>query len=410
MVQRKTKFISPAVLLLLIWVVEIVLYSLHIVDYYRPLNSLSLFFFFGVIAIVFLAGVVVKAKLAPKHWIDSYPNRNWSISEIEKKANKIAKLFIVGTFLNVVYSQGFPLLWLVTGSGKTYTEFGIPSFNGFVNALYYIAVVTNFYLYLSTKDKKYLKVLLLLVIYPLLTITRALIFTMGFELLGLFVMMRKIRIKSVILLLVGSIAIIVLFGYMGNQRSGGDVSDATEGMVRELVDNRYVDTMENLPSGFTWVYWYFTCSVNNVVYNIDKLNPSYVPDNTIKRLLPSVLRKSIFGQKEYEERYAFTMDNTLVNTFTLYSNYLKDFGVYLTIFIFFFVGLFFYNVYYKATESSLNFFLMYPAIFMVICLSVFDDFLLSLPTLFQFIITYYMFKRKRLNAVISTSNQTAVIS
>ena len=37
---------------------------------------------------------------------------------------------------------------------------------------------------------------------------------------------------------------------------------------------------------------------------------------------------------------------------------------------------------------------------MIICLSVFDDFMLSLPTIFQFIITYYMFKRKNRNYVI----------
>lgn len=38
---------------------------------------------------------------------------------------------------------------------------------------------------------------------------------------------------------------------------------------------------------------------------------------------------------------------------------------------------------------------MYPPIFMIICLSVFDDFLLSLPTIFQFVITYYYFKKKK---------------
>ena len=396
---RTKKFVSPGVLLLAIWLVEIFLYSFHLIDYYRPLNAESLIFFFSVIAVVLLAGSVMKMQLNSKRIIKR-PVKKWSTKDIEAKASKITKFFIIGTIINVLYSRGFPLLWVLTGTGKNYTDFGIPTFNGFVNALYYVSVVLNFYLYLSTRDKKHLKTLLLLVIYPLLTITRALIFTMGFELLGLFVMMRKIKTKAVVVLTAGAIAIIILFGVMGNERSGGDVSAATEGMVRELVDSKYVDTMEKLPSGFTWVYWYFTCSVNNVVYNIDKLNPTYLPNHSIKKLLPSVVKRAIWGEVEYEDRYAFTMDNTLVNTFTLYSNYLKDFGVFLTVILFFFVGLFFYNIYYKATEDNLNFFLMYPAIFMIICLSVFDDFMLSLPTIFQFIITYYMFKRKNRNYVI----------
>ncbi len=393
--QKTIKFVSPGVLLLVIWTVEVILYSLHIVEYYKPLNATTLFFFYGVIAVVLFAGFIMKFKHYERRRLNAVNPMKWELSDIKRKTKKITRFFIYGTILNVLYSQGFPLLWLLTGSGNNYTDFGIPSFNGFVNALYYSSVVLNFYLYLSTNNKKYRKTLLFLVIYPILVITRALIFTMGFELLGVYVMMRRIKAKTVALLAAGALAIIVLFGVMGNERSGGDVSEATEGMVRELVDSRYVDTMEKLPSGFTWVYWYFTCSVNNVVYNIDRLNPTYLPENTIKRLLPSVVKKALFGVEEYEKRYALEMENTLVNTFTLYSNYLKDFGVPITIFLFFFVGLFFYNVYYKAHEGHLNFFLMYPAIFMICCLSVFDDFMLSLPTIFQFLILYFMFKIKK---------------
>lgn len=380
-------------LLLLIWAVELFLYSIHLIEYYRPLNFKSVFFLIGVVIIVLFAGVVSKPKRRHLYVPIQKSTIAYATVEIEEKANKVTKYFIYGTILNVIYSKGFPLLWLFTGGGN-YTEFGIPTFNGFMNALYYIAIVLNMYLYLSTNDRKYSKSLLLLVLYPVFCMTRALIFTMGFELIGLYIMMRKIKAKTITILVGCALAIIILFGVIGNQRNGGAVSEATEAMVRELVDSKHVDTMTKLPSGFTWVYWYFTCSTNNLIFNIEKLHPNYLPDNTLKRLLPSVLRGLLFEEKEYEDSYVFEMDNTIVNTFTLYATYLTDFGVPMTMFLFFFVGWFFYKVYYRALAGRLNYFLMYPAIIMVICLSVFDDFMLSLPTIFQLVITYYMFKPK----------------
>lgn len=395
MLVRESKFISPGKLLLLIWLVEILLYGLHLIEYYIPLNIGTVCFLFGIILAVILAGVVSHPSKLPKKVVINDDNSQYAKERLDHITKKTTKYFIYGTIVNMIYSQGFPLLWVVAGSGKSYVDFGVPTFNGFVNSLYYISTILNLYMYLSTHDKKYIKMNLLLLIYPIITMTRALIFSMGFEFLGLYIMMRQVRVKTVMTIAACAIGVIILFGVIGNQRGGSEVSEASEKMVRELVDSKHVNTMTKLPSGFTWVYWYFTCSTNNLVYNMDKLQPSYLPENTLKRLLPSVLRSLLFEKKDYEDSYVFTMENTLVNTFTLYATYLTDFGPILTIVIFYFVGLLFYKIYYKARQGYLNNFLMYPAVIMIICLSVFDDFMLSLPTIFQLVITYYIFKPQK---------------
>ena len=54
--------------------------------------------------------------------------------------------------IQVLFSKGFPLLWLVTGNGKTYIDFGITSLNGLLNALYLGS--TTAYFLICLKEKK----------------------------------------------------------------------------------------------------------------------------------------------------------------------------------------------------------------------------------------------------------------
>mgnify|MGYP001307959171 CR=1 FL=1 len=406
MEKTTIKYISPFLLMVYIWGIELLLYNMHIISFYHPLNLSALILFIGVILAIGIAGIVQK-PLKRKNANRRFSMQDvLSIEQIEKKTQVLTKFFIIGTLINIAFSRGVPLLWLLTGDGRTYTDFGVPSFSGFLNSVYYTTIVANFYLYLKTKQKRYLKILAIYLIYPILLVQRALIFTLGFELLGMYLLMRRVKLKSIAVAAVISVMVIVLFGVMGNNRTGGDASEGTEQFIRGYVDDKYVDQMEKLPSGFTWVYIYFTCSINNVVYNIDKIQPLYYPYYTSRHLLPSVLSRMLFEQKDYEEKYAFDMDNSVFNTFTIYSNYVKDFGVFLTVVIFFFAGLFFYRIYYNAREENIHYFFMYPAVVMIIFLSVFDDFFLSLPTVFQFIITYYTFKpQKQRQNTINSSNE-----
>lgn len=388
------KYISPVLLMLLIWGIEIYMYNLHIISFFNPLNIGTLFLVFGVIAAIFAAGVIVSTRrknLRSRGILRK--GRVLSIEEIEKASELVSKVFLWGTLINIIFSRGFPLLWLFIGDPRTYDEFGVPSLTGFLNSFFYVSIVSQAYLYFKTSNKKYLKKLLLFLLYPFLLMTRAMIFTSLFELAGLFFLVKKINLRTIVMSVVVAFAVILVFGYMGDNRYGE--SETIKGYGLDLVEEDYKDTMEKLPSGFIWVYLYFTASINNVVYNINTIQPSYTPYYTVRHVLPSVLSNVLFTKKDFDSNYSMEMENSGFNTFTIFSNYIKDFGVPLTIFIFFLAGLFFYQVYYNATEDRIHYLFMYPPIFMIICLSVFDDFMLSLPTIFQFVITYYYFKKKK---------------
>lgn len=392
MVVAPRKYLSPTVLMLIVWGIEIFLYNLHIISFYNPLNIATVFLLFGVIFSIFCAGIFVRIR--NKQNKSSYSYRYvWDYNYLNRINIKFLKIFVYGTIINIIFSRGFPLMWLFTGDPRTYANFGVPSLSGFLNSFYFVILLNSFYLYSKTKDKHYLKIVLLIFIYPFMLMQRSLIIISVLELAGLFLLINRIKIKHIIGSVVLALAVILVFGYMGDNRYG---EDGVKDFGMNLVDEKYKDTMEKYPSGFIWGYLYFTVSLNNVIYNINKLQPTYTPYYTIRHVLPNVISNQIYEQKDYDDNYSLEMEVDAFNTFTIYSNYIKDFGVFLTIIIFFFVGILFYSIYFKATEDNLCYLYMYPPIFMIICLSVFDDFLLWMPIIFQLILTKIFIKPKQI--------------
>lgn len=390
---KGSRVLAPTALFLVVWALVVYLYQLHLVSFYHEMNMETLVFliFIG-LDFVFSRAIAKKntSTYIPSVHIPNESNDSSLYNRISLKTSKIAKWLVAGIIVSIIYERGVPLLWLFTGDSRSYVEFGIPSVNGLLNSLFYICLVSYFYLYLHTKEKKHLKYVLLLFGYAILIVSRGLLIAGLLEVVGLYLFHFKVKGKHALVLGSVFLGMILLFGLIGDSRNGSDFSQ--EDAVRAVVDSKYEDRMTSMPSGFTWVYLYSTASINNVVYNFNTLQPTYYPNYTAKRLLPSVISNAIFGVKEYEERYSLEMDNTMINTFTIFSNYLKDYGKVFTVILFFFISLLFNTIFFKAKQGKVNHILMYPAVFMVICLSIFDDFFLSLPTLFQLLITYYSYR------------------
>ncbi|QTO24229.1 MULTISPECIES: O-antigen polymerase [unclassified Bacteroides] len=373
---------SPVLVFGLIWIILILLYNIHLINYYLGLNQKTLILIFGAIGAMALSWVLIRMRY--KRWIvfsiKNLPDDKFSL--LESKIGRLLKLWLIGIVATIVLQGGFPMLWMLLGTGKGYQDFGFHSIHGILNALYYICILGYFFLYLKKKESKYLKLVLLLSLYPILAVSRAVIIVVIFEMLGLYLLLYRIRLKQIIKIFIGGIAFILLFGALGDLRVG-----EAKHVLHGLVDKRYEDVMEYLPSGVCWVYLYFTGSIDNVVYNINDLKPLYYPYFSIKPLIPSVFRDLIFEKKDYDDKYSLEMNNTIFNTFSFFANYLKDFGIYITIVIIFFIGLLSNYIYAYARLMKFNFIMMYPIVFMFLLLSVFSDFFISLPTLCQMIIS-----------------------
>ena len=155
------KYLSPTVLMLIVWGIEIFLYNLHIISFYNPLNIATVFLLFGVIFSIFCAGIFVRIR--NKQNKSSYSYRYvWDYNYLNRINIKFLKIFVYGTIINIIFSRGFPLMWLFTGDPRTYANFGVPSLSGFLNSFYFVILLNSFYLYSKTKDKHYLKLVLLI--------------------------------------------------------------------------------------------------------------------------------------------------------------------------------------------------------------------------------------------------------
>ena len=83
----------------------------------------------------------------------------------------------------------------------------------------------------------------------------------------IFTKQAKLKWLSTSIIIIG---LIIGFGYLGDLRQGVNP-------YYGLLDEKWVELFEKIPSGFLWVYVYFTSGFNNVIYNTTLVNPNYLP-------------------------------------------------------------------------------------------------------------------------------------
>ena len=76
-------------------------------------------------------------------------------------------IFILGTLIGGIYCHGWPLIWLLMHNGKTYSDYGIPSFSGAVQGVYSFLVLILSYFVFNLKLKWYRKYLFLMMLFPI---------------------------------------------------------------------------------------------------------------------------------------------------------------------------------------------------------------------------------------------------
>lgn len=197
------------------------------------------------------------------------------------------RLWMVMSCVEIVLSGGVPLQWTLTGSPKSYFDFGLPTIHGFLNALILTISIARFTLGLLNGSKKDLLFPLVIVIWSIVIESRQLSIVVLIEALLLFLMYRRIKWKILVRGVVVVLLMVILFGVSGDIRSGGDE-------FRKLAQptEEYPDW---LPSGFLWAYIYITTPLNNLVNTHIHIRPLYdlTMPNTLSQLIPTVIRNAL---------------------------------------------------------------------------------------------------------------------
>jgi oligosaccharide repeat unit polymerase len=293
---------------------------------------------------------------------------------------RLLQIWAAGSIIEIIIGGGLPILWLLAGdTTRDYRDFGIPSVHGFLTAIYLTLVVAHTLFYRVQRDRRDLVMVLFLLWWPLLQVNRGAFIWALLEIAA--VQMITSRFVASQLLKAGAVALaaLLLFGFVGDLRAGFH----KEGL-REVVSPNAKFLVDDLPSGFLWVYIYVTSPVNNVIAAIDRLQPTHRVYFSAMNLLPTVVRDKVFTDPN--NRYALGLVNEAFNTATWYANFLADFGVRGAIVLVAGLQLVIAWFYVYARRGWVWAILAYAALFQALALSIFADTLTSLVTVAQVLI------------------------
>ena len=383
---------NPFLIYSIIWLFILFLYSLELTNNILGLNNSTLYLILGTI---FVFGFIYYAVYFGKISFNGY---RMCISKSFEETNPIYKvdyfykiirilsiIWLLGTILEICLFRGVPLISVVIfhNYSLNYTAFGIPTFHGLLNACYFTITVSYYILYLQTKKKKHLYKMLLLLTWPLLVMARAVLLWVLIEILCSYLLMRQINLKRIFGLFLAVLLIVFVFGAIGDNR--GEVTETK--FTDNFIKDEYKNSISALPSGFIWVYLYATTPLNNIVLNIEHIEPSYNFQNTLITLLPSVVRDNMtFSASNNNNAYGFALYEEAFNVSSYFKGFLNDFGIPGTIILAAFVQMISIFLFFSAKSSKLGGIIAYTAMFNALMMSCFYDFFFSLVTVFQILL------------------------
>ena len=374
------KIKNPFTVFVGLWLFVVYIYSKGFSLVLTPLSNKTIFYVSMVCLSFLFAYFIIKILL-----IDKIYRKDFVFIQspfIKRKLIKIFRIWLFFTIVEIIFFRGLPLLSILglsSDSGR-YTEWGIPSLHGLLNAM--IITLSNYFFYFFTRSgkKKFLLLYILCLMWPILLITRQMFMSMVFQAAIIYILSNNFKISSIIKTTLTGIGVIYLFGLVGDLRSGGD-------SFIELVQPSS-NYPEWLPSGFLWVYVYMASPLNNINFNISKFPDFYFdPTPLVAPLLPSFIREKIL---DIHNVFNFQLVNENLNVSTMFQAYLSSFGYYGSIFFYFLLGLIisFFYFKYKSQKANLKWLFILTVIFHNLIFSVFVDFFLVF--LFQFVLHFYI--------------------
>lgn len=365
---------NPAFFFSSVWIVVLWLYSRHYVLVLETLKQETTIF-------ILLSLIIFSLPFSLSFFLK---NRKYTPLLLPQKINikfkKILKGWIVFSFVEILIFRSLPIL-AFTGMDAFYTEWGIPSLHGFLNAI--IITISNilFYKYMVYKKKNYLIFYFLCLCWPILLLTRQVLMSMILQMGLIYLYCNKIRFSKVFQYLIPVFVVIILFGLLGDLRSGEDAMENVAG-----ISENYPSF---LPSGFLWVYVYLTSPLNNLNHNLDVYpDLNFSPWIVLGNLFPSFIRDKLLPENT---GVATDLVNENLNVVTMHPQYLSAFG-YIGALVFYFIyGCFVFYIYTKfRRENNAKWMFMTVVLTHNLILSVFVDFNINLVFLFQLFLHYYL--------------------
>jgi oligosaccharide repeat unit polymerase len=380
--------LNPAFMYAATWTFVLLIYSLRLSYLLDPLRPPTVVLVIGT-SLSFILGWAVESlpnygRLAnAKINLDAL-GETISSRRVGKRLSAVWIMFVLGILFEIAFFGGVPLLGLIgVGAQIPYTEFGIPGFHGLVNALYYTGCVVAFARILLGSSKRTFLLLALSIAYPVIVVSRQVLISLLLQYVLIYFSIRRPSPRTIIRAGVLLLAVLLIFGYLGDARSGRD-------RIIELAAPTFAYP-DWLPSAFIWVYIYLSSPLDNVNYNID-IAPNYFPLETAGTFIPSFARddfRSLFGESQQ-----WTLVNESFNVGSLLQSLLTDFGVAGAIVFTFLCGIVFSWLRRRACTSAAAFFAVIVLLH-GIALSFFANLLFHLVFIFEILVIAWVVGQMR---------------
>lgn len=385
-VELKLDLSRPDWLFAFIWAIPLILVWRFPLPFFEPLHTLTLLLIGGNILTFFIVYNFMRYLLGSKAKKTRKVIDENEIRSFEKFLNLSLPIWIFLYLIPVIVNGGAPLIWILTEDTRTYTDFGIPSYSGFIYMLRAFLLMISFQVYIYTRRIKFLLVCFLFLFTAFIVeASRGNGIVLLLHPIGLYLFLNKIPIKKIFKIVIYAVFFGVLFGILENFRYLNSENYNIKSRFEDIVG---VEPGNVLLIYLLPFYLYITTPLQNVnLLASINLQIDFIPYYSTQGLFPTFIRSFIFKPKDYG-----VLLNEGFNTTSFYTPFIRDFGFLGAFIIVVFIQFVVSFVHIKGRiENGFFYKLFYPVLFMSVVLSPFSLFFTSLVTvLFPFVVLVYL--------------------
>lgn len=337
---RRRWLAHPAVVFLGVWLLAMSLAAWGWIPAFAEYAPTAVLLGAILIAAV-LTGTLVATPLAPvpRRVHSSFLRYGWQ--------DWILALWALITLVEIAVAGGLPILWLVTGSGRTYEDFGVPTVHGFANAMWlFLAFTYCIKFFDPSRSRRDVVVAVLLTAWPVLVVSRALFTILLLQLIFFYLFTTKRPMLSIATRL-SALAVVfsLAFGFAGDVRAP----------EFSIVESLGFDADQIRFAAFLWIYSYIVSPIATLALNWDSTVPAMnlLPSNTLANLLPSVV-KAALGMETGFDGYLGSLAHGAFNVSTAFLAPFLDWGVAGMLLMAFLIGFFGHIAWRAALRNALN--------------------------------------------------------
>ncbi|SDW85431.1 oligosaccharide repeat unit polymerase [Hydrobacter penzbergensis] len=374
----------PDLLFLIVWALPFILLQFFSLDFFIGISPKTYWLVIGNVVSFLVIYKTFKLLFAHKILSIPKPDITFSLGKAMSFIRLVFPIWIALYCVTIIYSKGFPLLWILSGQSRTYDEFGVPTLSGFLNMVRAFLCVLCLIVWLKNKQRRYIYIFIFLIISAFFfEANRGGGLVLVLHPVGYYLFIKRFKLVQLFKVAFYALIFLAFLGFMEQYRYlRNDEYD-----IYQKFENLNLSSSE---PNIALVYLlppvlYVTTPVQNLNYLVVSGNtPNYIPFYSLMSLLPTVIRNQLIDQnnKDYGE-----LLNETYNTTSFYTPFIRDFGITITVILVIIIQMIVSYVHIMAKYTENNFYkLLYPVFFMCIILSPFNLYFTSLVTvLYPFI-------------------------